>query len=368
MHRKFLNMCIVLLNLNFAGGDVLPAKIKPGATPGVRTLGHTSYFSPICAQASGKIFDHEVSLIDSGIKPSLSSRKLLTSNTGRRKKSTKIRPPAWLPQQMNARNMEEVDRLIRYFSTNNNYCPFLTKNCVVPGRVYVKFLKKSKKLSRSNFSEVDVSQMMNVRQGSWGNCALVGLADTMLRQKSGLEIDNHDVVIRLGELPLRKYRSYVGTKTDVTWTRRRGKMAARGTISTERPNVRLYVGSNNGNTLMPTLQYLRSLRMLSQKTTMGEYLDFPAQIYKLFLNEKWNKGHRGKKKDRVSSTGFQDAIDLIFSRFCKRVDLYGFSSNCGGGYHNVNHLMQTLHNCELESWVLHHIMKQYTDLGVCVYT
>ena len=143
-------------------------------------------------------------------------------------------------------------------------------------------------------------------------------------------------------------------------------MAQRGTISKERPKVRWYFGHNNGNAQMPTLQ---CFGMRSKETTSSEYLSFPSLIYQIFQYKNWNKGSKtGKKKDRSPSTGFRDAIDLIFSRFCKRVDLYGFSSNCGGAYYNTNHLMQILHNCELESWIFHHIMKEHPDLGVCVYT
>jgi len=73
------------------------------------------------------------------------------------------------------------------------------------------------------------------------------------------------------------------------------------------------------------------------------------------------------KKYRGMSTGFQHALRIIFSGLCSRVHIFGLSSDCGGYYHNQNVKMKLHHSCELESWILHYLMKvhgEYTNLCV----
>lgn len=173
----------------------------------------------------------------------------------------------------------------------------------------------------------------------------------MLKKKMGKLIDNHNYVIRLGELPILQYKDYVGTKTDVTWIRRSGKMAPRGTKSKERPHVRFYIGGNNGIIDMPVLKVFgfTSKSLSSEKHLSQEFYDILGD------------------KNRHPSTGFSYALYLIFSQFCTRTDLYGFSNNGGGAYHDTSHLMQNSHNSEYESWILHYVMKYHGNLGVCVY-
>jgi len=116
---------------------------------------------------------------------------------------------------------------------------------------------------------------------------------------------------------------------------------------------------------MPTIKSFNCIREVHENSTF--IASFPLLIYKLFQVKNWNKNSQGRKKPRGPSSGFFDAMQLIFSGFCNRIDLYGFSFNCGGAYHNTKLLMQISHNCELESWILHHIMKEHQELGTCVY-
>ena len=194
---------------------------------------------------------------------------------------------------------------------------------------------------------------------------MIGLADTLLKSERGSEIDSHDTIIRLGELPLHGYEKYVGTRTDVTWVRRSGKMSPKGSIKADRKSVRLYIGHNNGIVNMSTLNIFNYVR--EQEGISHYYAGIAAFIYKLFEVKNWNKNSRGKKKPRGPSSGFSVALNLIFSGLCNRTDLYGFSFNCGGAYHNKKHFMQISHNCELESWFFHYLMKEHPELGACVY-
>ena len=51
-----------------------------------------------------------------------------------------------------------------------------------------------------------------------------------------------------------------------------------------------------------------------------------------------------------------------------RLDIYGMSSNGGPVYYiPKGDVMKIHHSCELESWTLHHLMKEYSDeLHMCV--
>ena len=337
---------------------------RPGKTPGVKTPGDISYFTPTCL-TSPEGFSHSNALLGREV---VSLRLLLASKTRNKKVNRKrggsSRPEAWLKPHLNENDLKLIDFLIKHFSDEKRFCPFQIKNCVVSNYTYHRYDRKKGKVLEMTFSDAQVAEMLSVDKGSWGTCALVGLADTLLQTKRGKEIDAHDTVIRLGELPLKKFSEFVGKKTDVTWVRRSAKMAPRGTISKERNMVRMYIGHNNGNKQMPTLV---PFQYMSQQSPRKGYLGFAGDIYEIFRVDNWNIGGTGKQKQRSPSSGFTSALHLIFSGFCTRIDLYGFSFDCGGAYHDRGHIMQLLHNCELESWIFHHFMKAYPELGVCVY-
>ncbi|CAL6334234.1 unnamed protein product [Bathycoccus prasinos] len=224
---------------------------------------------------------------------------------------------------------------------------------------------KSELNLRKSFGLPEWQMLPKIEGRSWGTCALVGLADTLLNSERGSEIDAHDTVIRLGELPLARFKRFVGTKTDITWIRRRAKMARPGKIDRERASVRMYIGGNNG---IKNMSVLHPFGFINQSKMRGGLAHSPHKaIYDMFGVKNWNKNGTGKKKARVASSGFKDALALIFSKYCSRVDIYGFSNNGGGAYYLPRHLMQTQHNCELESWILHFMMEQFPTLNTCVY-
>jgi hypothetical protein len=287
------------------------------------------------------------------LKKGVNKRRLLDQS--------KKRPPAWEYPHFTSADYKKLDGLIAEYSNTSKFCSFLSQPCIEDGIVY--FMNEKRAVVTKRFSVNEVSSFPFIRAGSWGSCALVGFADTILTHKRGKDIDAHDTIIRLGEIELKHYEEYVGSKTDVTWIRRKAKMAERGTILEDRKDsVRLYIGHNNGIPGMPTLRTASAVKFKD-----GKSISLSEKLYDMFEVKDWNKEHRGKRKKRLASTGFKAATLLILSKFCQRVDLYGFSNNCGGAYYNTRHLMQALHNCELESWFLHHLMQQFDDLNVCVY-
>ena len=268
---------------------------------------------------------------------------------------------------INKVDIEKIDSAIRFHSSGLSYCPFESKNCIKPNTRYNRFIEKRFQLLTREIEYDEWSKLPNISSGSWGSCALIGLADTMLKSRKGREIDAHDTVIRLGELPLRGYEAHIGTKTDITWARRRAKMSQQGKIAQDRRHVKLYIGHDNGVPDMPLLKVFDYVLEKSVTKDLNFSKGFASYFYELFEDKNWKKWNTGKKKKRAPSTGFRDALLLIFSGFCKRTDLYGFSYNCGGAYYNTKHHMQILHNCEMESWILHYLMKEHQELGACVY-
>jgi len=339
-----------------------PAKIKMGATPGVLPPGDPSYRSPLCAKPPIKLFTHNLTLLSKIKEKKVSAqpprRKLSVKN-----KIGKSRPSAWSGKHVNKEDLSYVGNIVEDMLLN--FCPFYVQSCITPETQYSYMSRLGER--RKTVSVDEWNSLPDIEKGGWGSCAFVGLADTLLTGKQGFEIDNHDVVIRLGELPKKNYEVYVGTRTDVIWIRRSAKMAPRGTVSDEHKKRRLYIGHNNGNTDVPVLEIFA--HRIRKNRTYGKYSKdnaSPAQLlYERFEDIKWSKS---TTKKRNPSSGFKDALLLISSRFCSRLDLYGFSTNCGGAYYNVGHVMQLTHNCELESWFLHYIMQQYPELGVCVNT
>lgn len=327
-----------------------PALVLPGNTPGVKPPGDMSYRSALCNKT---VLNLTVPAWNDGRK----SRASL--------KRRKFRPDAWEYPHVNNKDREKLSAMFAFFGDYENYCAFASKTCISSSTEYVLFNQKSKVNMRKSFSLSEWQLLPEIDNRSWGTCALVGLADTLLNSERGSEIDAHDTVIRLGELPLARFKRFVGTKTDITWIRRRAKMAQPGKIDRERVNVKMYIGGNNG---IKNMSVLHPFGFINRSKMRGSISHSPHKaIYDMFKVKIWNKNGKGKKKARVASSGFKDALALIFSKYCSRVDIYGLSNNGGGAYYLPRHLMQTQHNCELESWILHFIMEQFPTLNTCVY-
>lgn len=135
-----------------------------------------------------------------------------------------------------------------------------------------------------------------------------------------------------------------------------------------RVKEKMYVGISEVTTGMLGCSHLKYLALCGIMTQCLENLKTFRPSYTGSLRMTIGTGeHVVKKKKRSASSGFMDAMLLIFSGFCQRTDFYGLSNNCGGAYYNTKHVMQNLHNCELESWMLHLIMKDFENFGVCIY-
>jgi len=143
-------------------------------------------------------------------------------------------------------------------------------------------------------------------------CAVVGLSEGMLKCRKGAEIDAASIVFRLGFSPLQKFKEHVGTKVNVTLCR----------------SVRCYKDDLHHRFARDlygfkwTVEYKDAIIVLKdiQKPTYGYWNT--SNISNKLLEEYEIDGLRISP-----STGFQLSVDLLASKKCESVHVYGL----GGG-------------------------------------
>ncbi|XRB17693.1 glycosyltransferase family 29 protein [Pseudoscourfieldia marina] len=248
------------------------------------------------------------------------------------------RAPAWTKDHPSKSDLAYIAEFARNVSYAENISLLPTKTCSADFG----------KLTNSTFSK-----------GSWGSCALVGLGDTLLLSEYGPDIDNHDVVIRMGHLPLpRNLWKHTGNRTDIVFDRTGARKR-----DTHRPShVAAYLCSQAGEKSYPNIPSFSRVKgaanLFCSKCTLQRVRTFLLSVYDKISTP-------GRKK----TSGIFYAILLMTSQVCARLDFYGFSSNGGGTYYAPAERTKDKHNVELENWLLHHFMKNYEDaFRTCVYT
>jgi len=319
-------------------------------------------------------------------------RKLLAAKSRKaaRKTSKRRRKPQTLQQKMEAAaqfrklatpKARDFAFFEHAFNNMPGFCPFAVKECARPGvkagvmtykkgqgqpccnnqdnsccRIHKPFPMEKEALTMSEWEA-----MPSIPAGSWGSCAFVALGNNMIHTPRGAQIDHHDLVIRLGHAPVKEFAKYVGSRTDVVLSRgvgsrMRSDMAQEGT--------KFYIGSNAGTGL---------------ETLKGFEVDYPPINYTDLKGPAMSPRHLASNiystmttplggKPRGGTTGFHSVLRQIYTNFCSRLDLFGFSADGGPGYYSDAAAPMKLHHAsELESWSLHHIMKHYEELNTCVY-
>lgn len=170
----------------------------------------------------------------------------------------------------------------------------------------------------------------DLEQGAFGSCAVVAVGDNLLRAKHGEDIDAHDTVIRYNA-PMKKYASQVGRRsTLVYWKFRSGEKeyGQEGDLGTS------YFTFKEP----PKYFMAASPQEQAKLTYKGKHVLWPS----MRGNELWMKAYAthakyGGKGIRASASGgFKLASDIVSSGLCKRVSLYGYSSEGGAKYFNQN--------------------------------
>jgi len=252
----------------------------------------------------------------------------------------------------------------------NGTCAFEVQQCCSPKsqrfrRVSHKHAGVLFQYSETPDSELACKSQISIPKRSWGSCAFIASGATLLRQTWGKFIDKHDTIIRLGHMPLKDWEEYTGLRTDV--------LIGRGTIQSkfaqsEEKNLKFLIGKDS----TPNLRVSEKIQV-SDSTVIKPTRDHhkaklilgDPRVADILYDISTIPLHG---KSRGPTTGFTHVLRIILSQFCEEVNVFGLSPNCGGHYYNLKSQMKSHHSCELESWVLHYIMKNaYKKAKMCVF-
>jgi len=280
---------------------------------------------------------------------------------------------AWGKGHPNAGDLQVISDAIK---ANPVYCPYLTKECVEPDVIYRKWLKNKKmpgggKWETSFFSKEQWELLPSMPPGSFGTCAVVSLADTIIKTPSwGSIIDAHDTVLRLGHPPLEGFEQHVGSRADA--------VIGRGATL----NSRLPKGYENVTYTLGT-HFVGAMATAAQRWDMPKLWKKGDQDHlKSLIGTLYNRMVPPLHKPRGPTTGIWAALGMIFSGLCTRVDVYGMSPHNGGHYfcnRGSTHTfkahyttsscgkLQFVHSPGIENWLLHYIMRNYPQFNSCVY-
>lgn len=192
--------------------------------------------------------------------------------------------------------------------------------------------------------------------GAWGTCAFVAQGDVLLRRYSQEHIDSYDTVIRLGHMRLKNFERFTGERCDVIVGRFKSHRASEDDGSYTK--LKYIIGQTNP---LRTFPGAKRLELKCSKGTLAQ------DLYGFMTGTIGRPG--GRQKHRGASSGVTWALKLYESRLCTSIHLYGLSMNCGGRYSSDGkEVMKVHHSCELESWILHNIMRTSEHPNqLCVY-
>ena len=343
-----------------------------GEMPGVVKLG-SSYRSKLCATIPERYLDRDQSdghNIWECLKNTTSTcssllTKTIESNAGehfysnRRKllkrtsvRNRKRRERGWLNGHPNQQDYECINR---HVLSSRKSCFIISRECIRTGLSSIELYDYE-----TNFPLFETR--------SWGSCALVGLSDEMLLRQYGKEIDAHDVVIRMGHLPLTRYNKYVGSRSDIVLFR---PGALKRDQKEHRPSdVKAYLCKNPSQVRLGHRAITTSSKTSfnSLKNARSIYCD-KSQGKNDFAHLLLSQLYKNMAPNKKPTTGTLYAIRLAFSRLCGRLDIYGISSGGGGTYFEPEAITKSKHGTELDSWLLHYLMKNFEEeLRTCIYT
>jgi len=233
----------------------------------------------------------------------------------------------------------------------NASCVFITKPCAETtanqqGRWVMNKLKSWVK-TEEELAAV-AALFPNVGERGLGSCAIVGNSDNMMSAERGAEIDAHDTIFR-HNTPLKGYEKRVGSRRSVVYMKskyqdRAGQMG----------DVELALAELKDISAMP--QNMRSNgKMVFLRSGAANH--FARLRRKLYMT----LGYTGSKHP---SGGWARPINLLASKLCTRIDLYGFSANMGGKYFKPSERVRPAHVMSFEHWTYRYMMSKGK---LCVY-
>mmetsp|Transcript_14552 Transcript_14552/g.27970 ORF Transcript_14552/g.27970 Transcript_14552/m.27970 type:complete len:493 (+) Transcript_14552:154-1632(+) len=187
--------------------------------------------------------------------------------------------------------------------------------------------------------------------GSLGNCAVVGNADNLSDKGWGSQIDAHDFVVRYN-VRTKGFEKDVGYKVDGLWTKDSYKIAETSTVKPTRYHMIPKLPPKN-------MEKIDGVPIMVYGPALAPWRAAAREIY--FIYKKDRKITKGDP-----TGGWARMVSLVESGFCKRVDIYGFSSG-GGKYFKRSQLVKEAHVVNVEHYTRRLMMALQLHGKVCVY-
>jgi len=237
----------------------------------------------------------------------------------------------------------------------NASCVFVTKPCSdslnkTLGRWIAGKLKITTEEELNEFAE----NLPDIEEGGLGSCAIVGNSDNMLKSARGADIDAHDTIFR-HNTPTRGYDKYVGKRSTIIYMKSKYQKSK--------------YAEQRGDSLPPAeLAYAELKDIAEVPRSMkieGKHIFLRGAGANFFARER-RKLYRlaGVEGRRHPSGGFARPINLLASKLCTRIDLYGFSGGMGGKYFAKNEKVSQAHAMAYEHWAYRYLM---SEGRLCIY-
>ena len=238
----------------------------------------------------------------------------------------------------------------------NLTCVFVTKECADPATTHGLRVMKKMGLNEAKIEQVR-QNMPDFTEGSLGTCAIVANSDNLLKAQRGTEIDAHDTVLR-HNTPLKGFAKNVGTKSSIIFVKSNYRQGGKGGLKASDG-----VGSGMADLAYATLQDVSQAPKNFKSNGRPLFLRGGGAIPLARLRRELYKVS-GQPRSKHPSGGFARPFNLLASRLCTRVDLYGFSGDMGGKYFAKATKVRDAHSMGFEHWAYRYLQSQGR---LCVY-
>jgi hypothetical protein len=244
----------------------------------------------------------------------------------------------------------------------NISCVYITEKCANPssasGRGIMRKLKFDVTSDEATKKYLKLAESLpSITDGSLGSCAIVANSDNLLKGNRGEEIDMHDTVFR-HNTPMKGFQKAVGTKTTFTIVKSNyagggggaGKAQGKGD---SKPDLAYMLLKNID--LVPKSLLVEGRKVLLRSGGAHPIARLRRELYQL----------SGTPSKMHPTGGWARPLNVLASKLCERVDVYGFSgNNRGGKYFAKNLEVRPAHNMPFEHWSLRYLQSKGK---LCVY-
>ena len=226
-------------------------------------------------------------------------------------------------------------------------CPFLTRDCASEKTYTGRQAAQKMKQTGAKWNET-AQNFVDLKPGSLGSCALIGNSENMLKYNFGAAIDAHDTVIR-HNTPIGKYARHVGKKATIVWVK--GTYKGGGSASASMA----YLLPKNVDELPKNFK--KNGKPILIRGIGAKPLDKTKRLLYYLQGANLRRKH--------PTGGYSRPLNIIASKLCTRVDLYGFGSrNSSGKYFKKSAKVRPAHMMSFEHWTFRFMMSKGK---LCVY-